>query len=342
MKRALTFSILVVTLFIIIAFNAVAAIWHVSNVGKNANFTSLTAAHNSEKVTAGDTLYVYGTSKDYDDLVSSKNLNIIGSGYFLNENQETQADTTLSKIGNITFNPGSEGSSISGMTISQIYLYCNDITIKRNFISFYRDYQYVIHLHREGEIQNIIIAQNFISGRRGIDFTFSTNANNIIIFNNIITTYSHAIEMSENDHAIIKNNVINGGLSIYNSIFYNNIQMGGGAKLVNSDVKFNLEPPMQDYFGTINGNKTVDMSTVFVSEGSTDGRYQLAENSPAKNAGDNGIDCGVFDGTDPYILSGIPMIPTIYYINVPAIASELSGLPVHIKVKSRNWLLNIN
>lgn len=92
-----------------------------------------------------------------------------------------------------------------------------------------------------------------------------------------------------------------------------------------------------DHFGTENGNQVnVDMSTVFVGTGSTDGQWQLAAGSPAIGAGFNGVDCGMFGGPTPYVLSGIPSIPSIYIFDAPAIGSTAGGLPVRLSVKSRN------
>jgi len=325
-NKTLKLIILAITSNTFFTFYATAAIWHVSNVGNNANFPSIIAAHDSEKVLAGDTLYVYGTTKPYYDFVCSKKLNIIGPGYFLNENQDTQANINTATISNLTYNPGSEGSSISGMTIGNVNFKCSDITIKRNRFMNNSPYSTVAF---SSEVQNIIIVQNFIEAISGIQFSTAHACNNIIIFNNLIIA-SYANEMYGHCNAIIKNNVIKGEISIFNSLFYNNIHIGK-VNIENSDVKCNI-----GNFGTINGNKSVDISTIFVVVGSQDSKYQLAEDSPAKNAGVNGIDCGAFDGTDPYILSGIPMIPTIYYVDIPVIASEISGLPVQIKIKSRN------
>lgn len=54
---------------------------------------------------------------------------------------------------------------------------------------------------------------------------------------------------------------------------------------------------------------------------SHDGQYQLKTGCPAVNAGViNGtpVDCGAFGGAAPYILSGMPGIPSIYSLTVPA------------------------
>jgi hypothetical protein len=53
-------------------------------------------------------------------------------------------------------------------------------------------------------------------------------------------------------------------------------------------------------------------------------------------AGFGGVDVGIFGGPEPYVLSGIPPIPTIYFLTAPAIGEKNTGLPVQIKVKSNN------
>ena len=78
------------------------------------------------------------------------------------------------------------------------------------------------------------------------------------------------------------------------------------------------------------------MATVFVGSGSTDGQWQLAEDSPARETGHNNVDMGIFGGPTPYVLSGIPAIPTIYSFQAPSIGSTEDGLRVNLSVKSRN------
>ncbi|MEQ1554417.1 MAG: hypothetical protein ABL929_09580, partial [Ferruginibacter sp.] len=74
---------------------------------------------------------------------------------------------------------------------------------------------------------------------------------------------------------------------------------------------------------------------------STDGQWRLKAGSPAIAAGETvlGItpDCGAYGTADPYVLSGIPPIPTIYLLTVPAaIASNATTMPITISTKSNN------
>jgi hypothetical protein len=86
-----------------------------------------------------------------------------------------------------------------------------------------------------------------------------------------------------------------------------------------------------------NGNiLNKDMTTVFLLTGSTDGKYQLKSTSPAKGADAEGGDCGMFGGSDPYVLSGVPSeLPTIYYFYNSGSGTTVSGLPIHLKAKTR-------
>ena len=95
------------------------------------------------------------------------------------------------------------------------------------------------------------------------------------------------------------------------------------------------------YDGTnANGNQyNVNMANVFVdyndTQGySTDGKWQLKTGSPAIGAGINGVDCGVFGGVNPYVLSGIPALPHIYEAAISGTAYSNEGLSCTIKVKS--------
>ena len=107
--------------------------------------------------------------------------------------------------------------------------------------------------------------------------------------------------------------------------------------LTNCNVHHNIGASEQ--FGTDNGNlSNVNMADVFVCwpncpTYSADGRYQLKPGSVATGAGAGGIDCGIFDGNYPYVLSGIPTVPAIYYLQV---LPQGDFLNVSVKVKSHN------
>ncbi|MFZ4772097.1 MAG: hypothetical protein ACOYLO_18080, partial [Ferruginibacter sp.] len=102
-----------------------------------------------------------------------------------------------------------------------------------------------------------------------------------------------------------RNNVVSGyvstyngspcGINIENFVVQNNIFSTMDFATNNNDYSFNIAN--NTAFGNQNGNQqNVDMGTVFLYTGSSDGQYQLKEGSPAIGAGTGGADCGAFGG----------------------------------------------
>jgi len=317
---------------------ASAKVWRVDNKATHsADFTELQAAHDG--ASDGDTLYVAGSGVTYGGgLTLTKTLFIFGPGYFLDENPETQARLVSANSGQVIFNEGSEGSLLTGVSIfSTVSIAADNVIFKRNYLSG-GGTGYAISINGN----NVIIAQNYLV-QTSTGPTITLSGQNIIVSNNYITG-NYAIGPSNIDETasyIIGNNVISGNVNIINAEFRNNILLvdprwgGAGFQSTNTTIHNNIGDA--DQFGTENGNQeNVDMTTVFVgTEGhSTDGQWQLAPGSPAMGAGLDGADCGMFGGSDPYVLSGLPPIPAIYFFDAPITGSTDSGLQVNVKVKS--------
>lgn len=94
------------------------------------------------------------------------------------------------------------------------------------------------------------------------------------------------------------------------------------------------------HFGTANGNQAnfaVTPELVGAGAGvSTDESYQIKAGSPLKTAGSGGTEVGAFGGTTPYVVSGIPAIPSIVNMNNTATGSNTVPLSVTISVKGNN------
>ncbi len=323
------FTILSVAILCATVSNA--AVWRVSNVsGANADFTGITEALNSTMVQSGDTLYIEPSPVSYGYTSVTKMLTIIGNGYFLTQNPETQSNTNKSTLSSVSFNNGSAGSSISGCVTGSISISTSNITIERN-----RIYQVII----AANISDIAIMRNYIESSYYSTINIGGNVNNVLVSGNYIVntiglTATRAISMSTTSSAIIENNVIYNGVTIYNSNFYNNILCDGTFTPVNSTYTNNVGNDNQ--FGTANGNQQyVDMDGVFEGSGSTDGQWQLKVGSPAIGAGTGGQDCGMFAGPYAYILSGIPAIPSIYeYLQI--YNGPAQEIEVTFSVKSHN------
>ena len=124
-------KLIIFLLLIVCSFTAQAKLWRVNNNGAmNANFTSFVAAQST--ASANDTLYFEGSTVSYGNIVLTKPLVIIGPGYFLEENSQTQFNFITAKFGTIGFTSGSSGSILTGLVVQNL------ITINVSNISIIR------------------------------------------------------------------------------------------------------------------------------------------------------------------------------------------------------------
>jgi hypothetical protein len=319
--------------------SAEATIWRVdanSATAAIADFKTLQEAHDGAQ--SGDTLYVAGSATSYGDLIATKKLVIVGPGYFLEENADTQYQPLAARIGVLDLRSGSDGSVISGISVHGAgTVKSANVVLKRNRFTNSR-------IVAE-DVANLIIVQNYMDASSAYHddaLRIDGATNGVIVANNFIHSVSStasykAIEMAETvSNVTVVGNVLRGYLTIYNTVFRNNIIKGSSPfSAVGCIIQNNLSESTQVPDG-VDGNQTnIDMATVFVG-GTSDGQYQLEQGSPAIGAGVNGEDIGMFGGTTPYVLSGLPPIPTIVEFDAPATASNASGVPVRLRVKARN------
>jgi hypothetical protein len=190
---------------------------------------------------------------------------------------------------------------------------------------------------------NCIIVQNYIGGpTQGQGIFVSAGYSGITISNNYILNHNFgggASFYALNGPASVmevSNNVFAGGINISNSTIQNNIFTTNNSFLASSSVVRNNLHVFNSLPGGSGNVNNVPAGTLFVGPGSTDGQFKPSVGSPAIGAGFGGVDCGLFGGPEPYVLSGIPPIPTIYSLTAPAVGEKNTGLPVQIKIKSNN------
>lgn len=334
--------VLLTGMMLVMIVSSNANVWRVNNTpGVNASFSTFTAAHNAAYVYPGDTIYLEPGAGTYGDVTITKKLIIIGNGYFCSENLETQSNVLTSRFDKITLNNGSQGTIIEGCQFIEMSINTSNIVIQRNFISS----SYLGLYFNTNDIANIIIRDNYFLHQGNSSNSYfaikSTvlGVNNIVISNNfikIVATGSddYSIYLTSGFSGVIENNIIIGNVSVNNSTVRNNIQVSGTFTQANCTYTNNLGSSTQ--FGTSNGNQqNVIMANVFLGAGSTDGQWKLKPGSPAIGAGVGGIDCGMFGGDFPYVLSGIPAIPAIYQLdlNVDNVNQQIE---VDMSVKSHN------
>lgn len=329
------FSIVVLCLLINIVF---AGKYRVNNNGGGAQYTDIGAA--IAAASNGDTLYIEGSSISYAGFTLTKQLVIIGPGYFLNENSMTQANPNPATVASFSLHEGSGGSVIQGLTISgRLTVSDSNIVITRNRFTTGDDYCITILAN----MTNIVISQNYIRNSTGSWNNFQTilinnNATGIIITNNIIlNNYSNGscITMLTGSQAQITNNIFDKHLVLINSNVYNNIMTGGNSNFSVCNVQANVGSGTQ--FSLPDNLQNVDMNLVFQNSfPSTDGKFQLINDvsNPAKGYGLGGIDCGPFSTNSPYRLSGLPPVPAVYFFWGEPTGTTSGGLPTSVKIKT--------
>ena len=338
-------TLMFVVLFAISAISA--TVWHVNNVviptGAPSilrDFTDLQSANDSPSVANGDTLYIYAGS--YPGATITKQLTIIGTGYFLSENPETQFINQPSYVDVISFNSGSEYSVITGLDLRQVNVNeTNNVTIKRNYIHW--ENSPLVHISNSF---NTLVLQNYLFSQYGnncilIDGVYSNPITGIQIKNNIIYNewaqhdYNTFKSIYSSAACLVENNILRGCIDVIGANINNNILWLGNYYGHETSIYMNnICNSTQFALDGVNGNQC-DMDIlgqVILWSGSTDGRFMLRPGSPAIGAGLNGIDCGAFGGGTPYVLSGMPSeIPSVWFFESSYVGYTY---PFHIKAKS--------
>jgi hypothetical protein len=315
--------------------------WRVNNnPAVNADFATFEAA--VAGASAGDTLYLEGSQDSYGECTLTKPLVIIGPGYYLTENDSTQAINLEANFVSFVIDSTASGSKIYGCEFDdQVYINGSYVVFARNWVYGHSGYGNGIKLAWDNAIINCSILQNFVNKITDGYYVYYPTAHNTLIANNII---GGQIQLKASASSVILNNVVREAINVHNSVIKNNIHYsaGGNGFVENENNLFEYNITIKANMPDGAGNQTgVDPATVFVDFGgtlgySTDGKWQLKEGSPAIGAGDGGVDCGAFGDPTPYVLSGLPAVPHIFEATVPTAGSAQSGLPVTIKVKAQN------
>jgi hypothetical protein len=337
---------IITSLLLIFVYNLQARTWIVSNEpGFPGDFSDLQACINT--AVNGDIILVQGSAVSYGDIEIRKRLIIMGPGYFLGQNPQTQVNLANARLNSISILNGSMGAIIQGLEVTgsktiesystgvgsiedagiivdstnALIMSClvhNSVAIKNS----------VGTLLRKSYVKNYVFCWQDVNGCR-VD-------NSIVL-----GLYVKNTEVSN----CIVNFSIAGGGHYTNSIFQNNIfgYQGGVHFFVDFDsCVFNNNILTNDFLGTHLGSNTIStypelyIGYAIPGKYSPDAVFQLAPRSPAIGFGINGIDCGPFGGSDPYRLSGISFHPNIWSVTMPNTATSGGGLQIQLKVNANN------
>jgi hypothetical protein len=322
---------LFVLLAIISSTAASAKVWRVNNnTGVSADFSQLTTAVASASVQNGDTIYLEGSATSYTNAVVSKRLVIIGPGYLLsgaNGNPGLQFNPNDARFGVLLIDSAASGSTFIGMsTYVQVDSRADDLRFIRS--SIYLEQWFTTAGSK---------ANNWVLNKCMFGGILNFPMENLQV-TNCIAAYL-GVTFNNTINAFFRNNVFAVGLSTTSAYVANNIFLAGNT-ITSSVIKYNISVN-NDLPAGFNNQVNVPVANIFVASGTDDGKYQLRAGSPAIGAGEpiNGVtpDCGAFGTADPYRLSGIAPIPTIYSLTVPSsIPASATTMTVTFSTRSNN------
>lgn len=265
------------------------------------------------------------------DINLSKNLTVVGPGYFLGtaQNPNLQANSQTAQVNTIYFSAGSAGASVSGVSASSAYIGANNVTLQRCYIS---SYVYLNLLNSANS--NVNIRQNYLFG---IAHNYNQGTTNLLITNNIFTG---PINMNASDSGEFRNNVLSDQFS-YSATMSNfnvvNNYFGyqyNSPNFTNCTVIYNAFQ-YGSYPTAGNNQNNVAKTAVFtLAPGSTqfDAWFQLKSGTNVlRSTGENGQDIGAFGGNSPYKLGGLPAIPAI-----DQLSNSVSGNSLNVNLSTRS------
>jgi hypothetical protein len=309
-------------------------------------YATFAAAHDA--ATVNDVIIIEPSSNTYGLISLTKPLRLYGNGYYLESNPELKADKRNSEVAGINFNAGSSGSEIYGLTVLGTF---NSIDLGgvSNIIISNTSVTDIWFGYDGGNINtgpnsNIIITKSMIIG--SINFSApasqASSNTNVLISNNIVGSISRMASVRD-QNITIKNNTftVNAATTIVNSTLENNFYFAGSAlTFTNVTANFNVSTGATFNGGSGNVNNydySVNAELVGAGTGiSADKAYQVKAGKPLKTIGSGGIEVGAYGGLTPYIIGGIPAIPSISTISSTDAGDATTPIKVTISVKSNN------
>lgn len=346
MKRSFLFGALLFSGFL----TAEARSWRINNnAGVNADFTTFNAAVNATGVQDGDTIYLEPSAVEYGtgSISVTKRLTVIAAGYLLDPSNGTypgnpglQLHTYDTRLAFFRLGSAASGSKFLGVTISgSVYMNgASNITFERCLFGGGLYFE-------NGTNNNTTVRKCYLNGA-AISSSVNATVSGFVCENSIFNSNAHINlpNLTGSDNIVRNNSITNASNSfaLVNTYFVNNI-VGTFSQnsLTNCTIKNNFFQVNQALPGTATNNQvSVNMADIYAGTGSFDGRFVLKTSAAAIGAGLTvgsvvSPDCGAFGGTDPYKLSGIPNIPTIYQLTVP-VSIPSGSATMNITFSARN------
>ena len=367
--KALSTSIAITLMAIVfLNFSASAKIWRVNNNGNNpvpailssppfSSSTTLQQVNDNSAVVSGDTIHLEQSPTTYGPCIFTKRLIVIGAGYFLSQNPNTQVNTSYgTKVGDLTFyDPGSASSFVYGCEVGQVNMGVNNLTIARCYFNASACLIGNNITTSPITIDGMSLRQCVFGGLGGNYCERNNTGTGLVTnMNNYGNIYGggYGLNLDSRVSGIFKNNVVyvsNTPLQLQNFYVVNNLTYSNNNyanTFTNCSVEYNAGTQASHFvtplgsgstFGLGNTTKTLaQMAFLATASTSTDGYFQLGAGSLVIGIGKDGNDLGAFAGDYPYKLSGIAPVPNIYALTIAPISAGATTISVTVTAKGNN------
>jgi Right handed beta helix region len=292
-----------------------------------------------------DIIIIEPSANSYGTITLTKPLKIYGNGYFLEANPELKADKRQSTFVDIILTIGSSGSEIYGVNAGNVWIRgVSNIILSNNAVVNYLLYGLSAAIPANS---NITLTKSYISDNIGFyngtccDFPAPSNTN-IVITNNIVDGILF-MSATRDQAIVIRNNTFKANQTgtIVNANLENNFYFAGSTlTLSNVTASNNVSTGVTFTGGTANVNSydyNANAELVGVGAGiSADKVFQVKPGKPLKTLGSGGTEVGAYGGLAPYVISGIPPIPSITTFSSTDTGDNTTPIKVNISIKSNN------
>lgn len=347
-----------------------AKVWIVDNQeDRPADFRSAQAAMDSTDVMPGDTILVRPSSQDYGNLTFKKRIHLIGGGFHKFENYPESNQTAMTRFSSINFKsfivnktviPASDiaGSSATGLTCVTMTVTVPDILIRRckftSYLILLRDSSFDQFIPKNLHVMNCYGVRiqskrhtpaRYMDGDTDDDLHLRFTGN--IFFLNSSDKLNVIRDSFFENNQFLASGSTNQRLSFLQCRLRNNIFMLGNADdpildagINRSHLEGNVFIPSnadvgqlpQPVVGGLNRSLTwQETQPLWAGQSGPASKWILAEDSPLRSMGVDGVVPGPFGGNRPYVLSGLPPLPFITDYSIPATVTRESGLPIRIQ-----------
>ncbi len=328
----------------------------------DADYQSLSEAMEAAK--DGDTIHLAPSNVPYGNLILNKSIRLIGAGIPSEDLLPWRAGQH-SRINELTFQPGSDGALVMGCEIQYLkYLNPNKPELEHpHGVTFFRNWLRSTNIDLRQPISRPLNNLRLINNMTG-DITIivdEQDVNDLQLLNNVINAYI-SISSRTPVTGVCRNNLIfedgrrflsfgnwrlnfvdnivlvTGDTTRITSDHWPNLTAGnvfiGEAPLEPEDENKNLQLPREAYQSVFPDwtNSEVNARTAI----SAAAWARIADGHPAKTAGIDDDEPGIFGGLHPFDRYQMPPLPFISRVEAPAIVNEGEGLRVTVEIKSQN------